>query len=99
MINVTPQHLQIIKNILKKNIPEYEIRAFGSRVTGKAKTYSDLDLVIMSPAPIDKKILYTTEEEFAESDLPFRVDILDWQTIPDSFQKIIAKKCVSIAPP
>lgn len=60
MIDVAPQYLQIVKDILKKNIPEYEVRAFGSRVTGKAKTYSDLDLVIMSSNPIDKKILYST---------------------------------------
>ena len=31
-------------------------------------------------------------EEFAESDLPFRVEILDWQTIPETFQKIINEK-------
>ena len=96
MIDVAPQYLQIIKDIIKKNIPEYEVRAFGSRVTGKAKTYSDLDLVIMSARPIDKKILYSTEEEFAESDLPFRVEILDWQMIPESFQKIINEKYESI---
>lgn len=96
MIDVAPQYLQIIKAIIKKNIPEYEVRAFGSRVTGKAKTYSDLDLVIMSSSPIDKKILYSTEEEFAESDLPFRVEILDWRTIPESFQKIINEKYENI---
>jgi len=92
MIDAAPQYLQIIKDIIKKNIPEYTVRAFGSRVTGKAKPYSDLDLVIMSPSPIDKKILYAAEEDFAESDLPFRVEILDWQTIPESFQKIINTK-------
>ena len=96
MIDVTPGYLQIIKDIIKKNIPEYEVRAFGSRVTGKAKTYSDLDLVIMSSIPVDKKILYATEEDFAESNLPFRIDILDWQTIPESFQKIINEKYESI---
>lgn len=96
MIDVAPKYLQIIKDIIKKNIPKYEVRAFGSRVTGKAKTYSDLDLVIMSSTPIDKKIIYSTEEDFAESDLPFRVEILDWQTIPKSFQKIINEKYESL---
>ena len=96
MIDIAPQYLQITKDILKRNIPEYKIRAFGSRVTGRAKTYSDLDLVIMSSSPIDKKILYSLEEEFAESDLPFRVEILDWQTIPENFQKIINEKYENI---
>ncbi len=42
--------------------------------------------------PIDKKILYALEEEFVESDLPFRVEVLDWQTISESFQEVINKK-------
>ncbi|CAL7962988.1 putative protein adenylyltransferase MntA [Gammaproteobacteria bacterium] len=92
MIDIAPKYLLIIKRILKKYVSGYEVRSFGSRITGKAKTYSDLDLVIMSEKIIDKKILYALEEEFAESDLPFRVDILDWQAIPDSFQKIINEK-------
>jgi uncharacterized protein len=92
MIDVDAKYLQLIKNILNKHVPEYEVRSFGSRVTGKAKAYSDLDLVIMSKKIIAKKIIYDLEEEFAESDLPFRIDILDWQAIPDNFRKIIKTK-------
>ena len=99
MIDIAPQYLSIINNILKKHIPEYEVRAFGSRVTGKAKTYSDLDLAIMSTKALDKKTLYALEEELAESDLPFRIEILDWQTISEDFQKIINKKYESIQMP
>ena len=92
MIDIAPQYLLIVNNILKKHISEYEVRAFGSRVMDKAKTYSDLDLVVMSTHALDKKILYALEEELAESDLPFRVEILDWQTIPETFRKIINEK-------
>lgn len=92
MIDVDQKFLIVIKNILKKHISGYEVRAFGSRVTGKAKKYSDLDLVVMSEKIIDKKILYNLEEEFAESDLPFRVEILDWQALNKDFRKIINEK-------
>lgn len=92
MINIVPEHLQIVKDVLKKYIPNYEVRAFGSRVKDYNKTYSDLDLVIMSDQAVAKKVLYKIEEEFSESDLPFRVEILDWQTISENFQQIISRK-------
>jgi hypothetical protein len=28
-------------------------------------------------------------EAFEDSDLPFRVDVLDWRAIPESFRKVI----------
>jgi hypothetical protein len=30
--------------------------------------------------------------ELAESDLPFKVDLIDWRTISDEFRQIIKKK-------
>jgi len=70
-------------------MPKVEIRAFGSRVTGNARGYSDLDLVIVSQEKINRKSLYRLEEAFEESDLPFRVDVLDWRRISESFRKVI----------
>ena len=32
------------------------------------------------------------KEAFEESDLPFRVDVLDWHAISDRFHKVIEKK-------
>lgn len=92
MINVSNKELQIIKTILKEHLPAYEVRAFGSRVNGKFKPYSDLDLVVIGPEKIDLKIMFRTEEAFEESILPFRVDLLDWNALADSFQKIIEQK-------
>lgn len=90
MINVPEQHLLIIKNILQKNLPqEVGVKVFGSRITKKIKTYSDLDLIIIGKTKIDSKILANLKEEFEESDIPFRVDIIDWHRISKEFQQII----------
>lgn len=89
MIDVAPRYLKMIVNILKKHIPNCEVRAFGSRVNGIVKKYSDLDLAIAGKTKLPKKILYLLREEFEESDLPFRVEIMDWQSISDEFKKII----------
>ena len=89
MIDVPAQDLKIIKQILKKYVEDCEIRAFGSRVTGKAKVYSDLDLVIVGSKRIERKSMVVLKEAFEESKLNFRVDIIDWQTISKSFREII----------
>ena len=89
MIDVPEQDLKIIKQILREYIPGREIRAFGSRVTGKAKAYSDLDLVIVGAERIERKAMLILKEAFENSKLNFRVDIVDWQTITKNFREII----------
>ena len=91
MIDLQPQNEQIVKRILRQHVPEAVVYAFGSRVSLTAKPHSDLDLVIVGKETIPIQRLHLLEEAFADSDLPFRVDVLDWQTISDSFREQIAK--------
>lgn len=93
MIDVSRRHLKAILAILKKRIPDYEVRVFGSRVNQKAKKYSDLDLAVVGKAKLPRTILYSLKDDFEESDLPFRVDILDWYLISENFKKIIQAQC------
>ncbi|MDD5687019.1 MAG: nucleotidyltransferase domain-containing protein [Elusimicrobia bacterium] len=92
MISVSPLHLKIIKEILHKYVPNCEVRVFGSRITDTVKNYSDLDIVIVSENKLSKKNLYSLKEAFEESDLPFRVDVLDWNNISPEFREVISKK-------
>lgn len=92
MIKATPEQLSIISGILAAHVPEVEARAFGSRVGGTPKDYSDLDLALVGAAKLEPAVLATLREAFEESDIPFRVDILDWHAISEEFQKIILAK-------
>ena len=65
------------------------VRAFGSRVTGKVKPFSDLDLAVMGSEPLPASILADLKDAFSESDLPFKVDIVDWAETQDNFRSII----------
>ena len=96
MIDVPIQHILSIKQILHKHIPGVDVRAFGSRVSGATKTYSDLDLVIMGKHKIDATTLMDLKEDFADSDIPFRVEIIDWHAITNEFQKIIEQRSEQI---
>ena len=95
-IDISPDDLEIVQQILAEHVPELEVRAFGSRATWTAREYSDLDLVLMTAEPLDIMRLGNMQEAFVQSDLPFQVDIVDWASTSESFQEIIEEKCIVI---
>ncbi|MCX5751488.1 MAG: nucleotidyltransferase domain-containing protein [Candidatus Saganbacteria bacterium] len=92
MISLTEEELLTVKSILAKNIPDCEVLAFGSRVKGKAKKYSDLDVVVVGKEKLGLRKMAEIKEAFQTSRLPFRVEVLDWHRIPDHFKEIIKSK-------
>lgn len=91
MISVAPEHLAIVREILHRHVPGREARVFGSRITGTFKPYSDLDIALVGPEPVAPAVMDRLREDFQQSDLPFRVDLIDWQTITPEFRAVIEK--------
>ncbi|MDF1761602.1 MAG: nucleotidyltransferase domain-containing protein [Coxiellaceae bacterium] len=96
MLDLKPEHIETVKAILNKHLPGVPVKAFGYRVTGKEKKYSDLDLVIMGEGTIDNKLLNEIKFEFSDSDLPIMVDIIDWHDISDEFKRAIESDCEAL---
>ena len=69
--------------------PEHSVWAFGSRVKGTTKPYSDLDLVIITNTPLNLQTHADLVDAFSESDLPWRVDLVDWSLTSEKFKQII----------
>jgi len=92
MIDLAPRHLEKVRTILRQHVPQCEVRAFGSRVSRTAKDYSDLDLALVGAGKLNADALRHLKEAFEESDLPFRVDVLDWHDTSPEFQKVIEKQ-------
>ncbi|MEA2776845.1 MAG: type restriction enzyme subunit [Acetobacteraceae bacterium] len=98
MLDLSPRDLAIVRDILRKHIPDYEVWAFGSRTKGTSRRYSDLDLAIITDAPLSLQVRGDMAEDFSESDLPFRVDILDWATTQDYFRRIVEQDRIILQP-
>ena len=92
MIEMNPAQLEEVKRIPLQHVLDCEVRAFGSRVTGRVKPWSDLDLALVGEQPLGFRRLGLLVEAFQESTLPFRVDVLDWHETSSSFQAIIAQQ-------
>ncbi len=93
-ILLSSKELREVKRILQKQVPEYEVWVFGSRVRGDAWKYSDLDLAIITNEPVSLSKMADLVESFDESDLVFKVDVVDWSTTNESFRKIIQSEKV-----
>lgn len=81
--------LALVSRILVTWLPGREVRMFGSRAHGNPKPYSDLDLVIMGDTPTPLATLGQLQDAFANSELPWRVDVVDWATTSPEFQRHI----------
>ena len=96
LLDIRPDHLKIVQDILQKCVPEREVWAFGSRAKWRAKEYSDLDLCILGKTPLSFRTLGLLEEAFEDSDLPYKVDVVDWATTSESFRQIIERDKVVV---
>ncbi len=98
-VDLRPDHWAIVRDALRRHVPDRKVLAFGSRATWTAKDYSDLDLAIMGGEPLSLRAVSALDEALVESDLPFRVDIVDWARIDDAFRSVIRRHGVSVQHP
>ena len=98
MLDLPQKHLQQVQALLREYAPDAEVWAYGSRVTGGGHEASDLDLVLRNPDDLreESRALYDLKEAFTESDLPIRVDVMDWARIPESFHREIERAHVVV---
>ncbi len=100
-IDIRPQHLSIVQGILHEHLPDAtSIYVFGSRATGEAKTYSDLDLALLNnkadTAAVSAQVLCDLRYAFEDSDLPYKVDIVDLSGVTPAFRTIVNQNKVAL---
>lgn len=96
MLDLTQRQLDAVQSIMHRRLPGREVRAFGSRASGTAKPHSDLDLVIMGDDPLPVLALAELRDDLDDSDLPFRVDVLEWRDLPAAWRSEIVARSVAI---
>ncbi len=98
-ITLTTEQCNIIKSILDESLnPSDKVFIFGSRTTGKAKPYSDIDLAIdlHKQTILSLDILSELEDKFEDSALPYKVDIVDLNNVSDNFKNAISHQAILI---
>jgi predicted nucleotidyltransferase len=91
---------RLVLDILAANLPKGSSAwVFGSRATGRARRYSDLDLAIDAGRRLTLDEFAMLGEAFSDSDLSYKVDLVDWHAIDERFRQAIAAERVSLAAP
>ena len=89
MIELKPQYIALTHAILSAHLPHAQLQAFGSRTTGQAKPFSDLDLAVLDDLRFSDRELATARYALEESALPIRVDLVRWSQLPPSLRSVI----------
>ena len=95
MLNIKPKYLEELKDIFENYCPKAEIWAYGSRVKNDCHSGSDLDLVVKNFND-EKKYLYELRQLLNDSNIPFLIDINEFDKLPQAFQDEILKEYVRV---
>jgi len=85
---LSPRDYEIIQTILKTHLPDtIHVWIFGSRLQKNAKPHADLDLAFedRTGAPLTFSLLADLTDAFDDSDLAWRVDLVDLNAVNADF--------------
>ncbi len=94
-LNVKPEHLKMLTDIFENYCPNAEIWAYGSRVNGDSHDGSDLDMVVKNFNDENKNIA-ELRQMLNDSNIPFLMDISEFDRMPNYMQSEILKNYVII---
>lgn len=92
-LHLRSRHRTVIEALLREHLPDVEVWAYGSRVTGRSHEGSDLDLVLRGPNLQEIPIRRFAEfvEALQDSSIPFLVEVHDWARLPERFHREIER--------
>ena len=95
-LHLERRHRETLEALLQEHLPDAEVWAYGSRVSGKSHDGSDLDLVLrgldLREIPLCR--LGDFEEAVRRSNIPFLVEARDWARLPERFHRNIERDYV-----
>ena len=91
-IDLPPDHRSQVLDIIRRRLPDARIWVYGSRAKGRARRYSDLDLMLDDHGkPILLNVMGDLDEDFDESNLPIIVDLHDMTLTDEAFLARVSK--------
>lgn len=73
------------------DLQQYSVFFFGSRVTGKGDSRSDIDVGIEGLLPIPIGIMGAIKDELEEFPLLYKIDVVDFKNVSEKFYDFAKK--------
>jgi predicted nucleotidyltransferase len=80
-----------IVDIISALIPNAKIYLFGSRARGTHSKWSDIDLALDTGKPLTNTNIDEVKSVLAATNIPYKVDVLDFQTVSTEMQVSIKR--------
>jgi len=87
-----------VARIVRAHLGGQEIRLVGSRARGTAKRFADIDVLVMNREPLSPSARALINTAFEESDLPYKVDLLEWASLTPAFRDRLLRDSVPLCP-
>ena len=97
--HLTKEQMDILRDIFataKNSLVEAEFFLFGSYAKGTARPDSDIDIMIKGESKLPLGAWSAMEESFQNSDLPQKVDLIDFHRVSEDFQRHILENSVKL---
>ena len=87
-----------LRQLLAHYVPQAQVWAYGSRVTGQSHDTSDLDLVLRNPGnmQLPMEAFFDLKEAVQDSAIAISVDLHDWAHLPEVFHRNIERAYVEL---
>ena len=97
-LHLQPRYRSLVESLLQAHLPDAEVWAYGSRVSGRNHDGRDLDLVVRGPGlrQIEPALISAFVEAIRESNIPILVDARDWACMPSLFHREIERRYVVV---
>jgi predicted nucleotidyltransferase len=93
---LTDDQRALLRSILDATVPGAKVVVFGSRATGRARPFSDVDLLVLEPQRLTWQQRTALLDALEASVLPFRVDVVEAADLPDRMRTRIEAEAVAL---
>jgi uncharacterized protein len=97
-VQLEEPHLKALRTIVAEQVDTatWQPVVFGSRASGRAQQFSDIDLGFIGPVPLPERIQAQLWDALDESDIPYVVDIVDLTTAGAEFRQVAEQAMVRL---
>jgi predicted nucleotidyltransferase len=95
-LDLEPRLLDEVRRILAQHVPWARAWAFGSRTGDRAKRFSDLDVALEAENGVPTEAMARLRDAFSESNLPIKVDVVEWNTLDPEFRAAIEPRRIAL---
>ena len=95
-LSLSAQQCRLVRQLVDQCLPGSTVRVFGSRASGRARPFSDLDLLVCDPPRLSWAQRADLRDAFEASALPFSVDLVDLAGLAEGMQERVLAESVPL---